>query len=148
MLRRKREAGDRIRLHQVLGAILSIAREQHVFIDVEQTEVVTELRSPSVGSFALRKPCSPQQHTVNPHTAACPLPAQKSAAKAENAAQNGGKVSCTDCRKDLKSVKSEKGVPTPKNQAQVHHDPAIKNGGGKDSKPVVLCPECHVKRHE
>jgi hypothetical protein len=72
---------------------------------------------------------------------------QKNAAKAENAAKNGGKMACTDCGKTLQNVKSEKGVPTPSNQAQVHHDPAIKNGGGQHSEPVVVCPECHRERH-
>jgi RHS repeat-associated protein len=73
---------------------------------------------------------------------------QKNAAKAENAAQNGGKMACTDCKKQpLESIKSEKGVPTPDNQAQVHHDPAIKDGGGQHSKPQVLCPACHLKKH-
>jgi len=73
--------------------------------------------------------------------------AQNNAAKTENAAQNGGKMACTDCGKPLESIRSEKGVPTPGNQAQVHHDPAIKNGGGRDSKAVVLCPPCHRERH-
>ena len=72
---------------------------------------------------------------------------QRSAAKAENAAQNGGRMSCTDCKRELQSVRSEKGVSTPGNQAQVHHDPPISQGGGRDSKPVVLCPECHIERH-
>jgi RHS repeat-associated protein len=73
---------------------------------------------------------------------------QKNAAKATNAARNGGKMSCEDCKKEVRNIGSEKGVPTPNNQAQVHHDPAISNGGGNDSKPVVLCPSCHRDRHE
>jgi uncharacterized protein RhaS with RHS repeats len=73
--------------------------------------------------------------------------AERNAAKAENATKNGGKMVCTDCGKELKSEKSEKGVSTPDNQAQVHHDPAIKDGGGRDSEAVVLCPECHQERH-
>ena len=72
---------------------------------------------------------------------------QKEAAKAENAAANGGQIKCTDCGKAVESIKSEKGVTTPKNQAQVHHDPAIKDGGGQHSKPVVVCPDCHKDRH-
>jgi len=74
--------------------------------------------------------------------------AQKNAAKAENAAQNGGKMACTDCTKGVESVASQRGVPTPSNQAQIHHDPAIKDGGGKHSKAVVLCPGCHNDRHK
>ncbi|MFT7723422.1 MAG: hypothetical protein QM788_11405 [Roseateles sp.] len=72
---------------------------------------------------------------------------QKAAAKAENAAANGGQMKCTDCGKAVESIKSEKGVPTPSNQAQVHHDPAIKDGGGQHSTPVVVCPDCHKERH-
>jgi len=73
--------------------------------------------------------------------------AQKKAAKAENAAQNGGSMACQDCGKAVENIASQKNVPTPGNQAHVHHDPAIKDGGGKDSKAVVLCPPCHIKRH-
>ncbi|HTF94530.1 MAG TPA: RHS repeat-associated core domain-containing protein [Cellvibrio sp.] len=74
--------------------------------------------------------------------------AQKNEAKAENAKLNNGQMSCTDCNKPVENIKSEKGVPTPDNQAQVHHESAINEGGGKDSKPVVLCPECHKERHK
>ena len=75
-------------------------------------------------------------------------PAQKRDAKAANAEENGGNMTCTDCgRNDLESIKNEKGVSTPPNQAQVHHDPAIKDGGGRDSTPIILCPKCHQKRH-
>ena len=56
-------------------------------------------------------------------------------------------MACDDCGKSVENIKSEKGVPTPKNQAQVHHEPAIKDGGGRDCKAVVLCPECHTERH-
>jgi RHS repeat-associated protein len=73
--------------------------------------------------------------------------AERAAAKAENAAQNGGKMACADCGREVQSVKSEKGVPTPNNQAQVHHDPPISEGGGRHSEPVVLCPPCHIARH-
>jgi RHS repeat-associated protein len=72
---------------------------------------------------------------------------QRNTAKAENAAQSGGRMRCTDCRREVQNVRSEKGVPTPNNQAQVHHDPPIHQGGGRDSKPVVLCPPCHANRH-
>ncbi len=72
---------------------------------------------------------------------------QKAAARSENAAQNGGRMACADCRREVQSVRSEKGVPTPANQAQIHHDPPINHGGGRNSTPVVVCPECHIKRH-
>jgi hypothetical protein len=52
-------------------------------------------------------------------------------------------MACKDCTKPLESIKSEKGVPTPQNQSQVHHDPAIEDGGGKHGRAIVLCPECH-----
>ena len=45
-------------------------------------------------------------------------------------------------------LKSEKGVPTPANRADVHHNPAIKDGGGRHSKGEVLCNSCHVERHK
>lgn len=72
---------------------------------------------------------------------------QKNSAKSANASENGGKMSCTDCGKPLENVANQKGVPTPDNQAQVHHDPAISQGGGRHSTPVVLCPTCHGQRH-
>ena len=73
---------------------------------------------------------------------------QKSGFKRENEARNGGQMKCDDCAKPVRSVGNEKGVKTPSDQAQVHHDPAIKDGGGKHSEGKVLCPECHIKRHQ
>ncbi|WP_437990605.1 RHS repeat domain-containing protein [Sorangium sp. So ce145] len=72
---------------------------------------------------------------------------QKAAAKAENAAQKGGQMACTDCGAPVQNIPSQKGVRTPPNQAQVHHDPPIVEGGGRHSRPVVVCPECHAGRH-
>jgi RHS repeat-associated protein len=72
---------------------------------------------------------------------------QREAAKAENAASNGGTMACTDCGRPVQSVGNERGVPTPTNQAQVHHDPPISQGGGRHSTPQVLCPPCHAARH-
>lgn len=74
--------------------------------------------------------------------------AQKNKAKRDNAAQNDGVMQCTDCQTPLENVSSKKGVPTPSNQAQVHHDPPISEGGGQDSKPIILCPGCHQQRHK
>ena len=74
-------------------------------------------------------------------------PAQEKETKADNSAKNNGEMKCEDCDKKVENIKSEKGVPTPDNQAQVHHDPPIKDGGGKGSKRVVLCPPCHQERH-
>ena len=72
---------------------------------------------------------------------------QKNAAKAENAAANGGQLSCAECGRPVRSVGNEKGAPTPSDQAQIHHDPAFQNGGGRDSKAIVVCPQCHVDLH-
>jgi len=58
-----------------------------------------------------------------------------------------GQMKCKDCDKDVHNRQSKKGEGTPDDQAQVHHDPAIKDGGGRDSKGVVLCPPCHIERH-
>lgn len=74
-------------------------------------------------------------------------PSQKASARAENAKLNGGQMACTDCGRPLDTIKSAKGTPTPPNQAQIHHDPPIVEGGGRDSTAVVLCPGCHKMRH-
>ena len=72
---------------------------------------------------------------------------QKAAAKAENASRNGGRMACTDCPTELQNVRSQRAVSTPANQSQVHHDPPIHQGGGRHSRPVILCPKCHEERH-
>ena len=73
--------------------------------------------------------------------------AQRNAAKAENAAANSGSMACEGCGLALDNIANKKGVPTPANQAQVHHDPPLYQGGSRDSTPVVLCPECHKQSH-
>ena len=60
-----------------------------------------------------------------------------------NAAKNGGTNKCEKCGQDLQRTQNKKGETPPKNQLHVHHDPAIKDGGGKDSKPEVVCRDCH-----
>jgi uncharacterized protein RhaS with RHS repeats len=72
--------------------------------------------------------------------------AQRRQFKSQNAARNGGVMKCTDCKAGLQNIRNEKGVATPPNQAQVHHDPPISRGGGRHSEGVVLCPACHKKR--
>lgn len=72
---------------------------------------------------------------------------QKNKAKANSAEENGGTMACADCGRPLENIKNEKGKPTPDNQAQVHHEPSLNNGGSRDSKAIVLCPGCHVGRH-
>jgi hypothetical protein len=63
--------------------------------------------------------------------------------------ENGGVMKCADCGTEVKNIKNEKGIPTPPNQAQVHHDPPISSGGTRNaSKPVLLCPECHANHHK
>ncbi|CCG38159.1 RHS repeat-associated core domain-containing protein [Xanthomonas citri] len=72
---------------------------------------------------------------------------QRNAFKRENAQRNDGQMRCDDCGREVRNVASEKGVPTPPDQAQVHHDPPIKDGGGRHSDGKVVCPECHQDRH-
>ena len=73
--------------------------------------------------------------------------AERAAAKAKNAEANGGKMKCEDCNKTVVNVKNESGVTPPDNQAHVHHDPPISEGGGKESKKIILCRICHQMRH-
>jgi RHS repeat-associated protein len=65
----------------------------------------------------------------------------------DNADKNGGTNKCEKCGGDVQRVGNQKGQSPPGDQLQVHHDPAIKDGGGKDSKPVVVCRDCHVDIH-
>ena len=65
----------------------------------------------------------------------------------DNAAKNGGTNKCEKCGGDVQRVGNQKGQSPPGDQLQVHHDPAIKDGGGKDSTPVVVCRDCHVGIH-
>ncbi len=75
-------------------------------------------------------------------------PKQNNDAKVKNAAANGGQMACTDCGLPVVTYTSQKGVPTPVNGVQIHHDPAIHKGGTRaTSTPIVLCPECHIQRH-
>lgn len=71
---------------------------------------------------------------------------QKDDFKKKNAEKNDG-MKCDDCNMPLENIPNQKGAPTPPNQAQVHHDPPIYQGGGRDSEGKVLCPGCHKKRH-
>ena len=64
-----------------------------------------------------------------------------------NAAANGGTNKCENCGRDVVRVGNQKGQAPPGNQLQVHHDPPSSEGGGKDSKPVVLCRDCHQDVH-
>ena len=68
----------------------------------------------------------------------------------DNRDSNKGNLTCQDCNRDdlVSGVASRKGQKTPENQAQVHHDPPIKDGGGRASKGIVLCPKCHKERHK
>ena len=65
----------------------------------------------------------------------------------ENAQTGGGSNKCENCGQDLVRVKNEKGKTPPTNQLQVHHDPPIHKGGGKNSTPKVLCRDCHEDIH-
>ncbi|MCE4554265.1 Ig-like domain repeat protein [Roseateles cellulosilyticus] len=75
-------------------------------------------------------------------------PKNKRDAKKKNAEKNDGQMKCEDCGRDLENIASKKGEPTPPNQAQVHHDPPIHEGGTRESSiPRILCPGCHGNRH-
>ena len=65
----------------------------------------------------------------------------------ENAAANGGQNKCETCGQDVHRTQNQTGQTPPENQLQVHHDPPIKDGGGQNSTPVVLCRTCHQKVH-
>lgn len=77
-------------------------------------------------------------------------PSERRSALQSNRDANGGNLTCEKCgRNDLVSgIGSQRGVPTPANQAQIHHDPPISQGGGRDSKARVLCPKCHQDEHK
>jgi RHS repeat-associated protein len=61
-------------------------------------------------------------------------------------AKTGGR--CADCGRDTMPVQNKKGVPTPSDQRQRHHDKPKKDGGTRDVRNgVPLCPECHKERH-
>lgn len=62
----------------------------------------------------------------------------------DNADKNGGTNKCEKCGQDLQRVSNKSGQKPPDNQLHVHHDPPIGEGGGKDSKPVVVCRDCHL----
>jgi hypothetical protein len=62
----------------------------------------------------------------------------------DNATKNGGTNKCEKCGQDLQRVGNKSGQKPPDNQLHVHHDPPINKGGGKDSKPVVVCRDCHL----
>jgi RHS repeat-associated protein len=66
----------------------------------------------------------------------------------DNATANGGANKCENCGQEVTRTQNQKGQAPPGNQLQVHHDPPIKDGGGQNSKPVVLCRDCHVKEHQ
>jgi RHS repeat-associated protein len=72
---------------------------------------------------------------------------QKNQIKSENAANNGGQMTCEGCAKPVESIQNKKGVPTPDNQAQIHHTKAIKDGGTEETPGQVLCPQCHKNEH-
>lgn len=109
--------------------------------------VVEVARGAELGVKAVAEGASKVEKTASGKRVGDFTRSQKEAAKSENAAANGGQMTCVDCGKGVQNIKSEKGVSTPGNQAQVHHDPAIKDGGGQHSTPVVVCSDCHRQRH-
>jgi RHS repeat-associated protein len=73
--------------------------------------------------------------------------AQNRKTKENNASKNDNQMKCDDCGKDIENIANQRGVPTPPNQAQVHHNHPIHQGGGRHSTAEVLCPTCHKGRH-
>lgn len=70
--------------------------------------------------------------------------AQKNGVWKASADANGGQAVCAGCGTPVQRVKSQKGVPTPENAGQVHHDPPIEAGGTREtSVPVLFCAPCH-----
>jgi RHS repeat-associated protein len=68
------------------------------------------------------------------------------AGKREIDAKSGG--NCVDCGRPTRPVKSERGVPTPEDQRQRHHEkPKSQGGSGTPDNGVVVCPACHKERH-
>ena len=73
-------------------------------------------------------------------------PSTREGAIQNNAEKNGGTNKCEKCGQSLVRTQNKKGQTPPKNQLHVHHDPPIKDGGGKDSKAEVVCRDCHQNK--
>ncbi|PUZ22956.1 hypothetical protein DCC81_21310 [Chitinophaga parva] len=76
--------------------------------------------------------------------------AGKEAVKDVNKEKNAGTLACENCQTPLKdSPQSKKGVPTPKDAAQVDHIvPKAKGGSGTPANGQVLCPTCNVRKSD
>ncbi len=77
-------------------------------------------------------------------------PAGKEQVKSENAAQNGGQTTCSNCgQATVPAKQSESGVTPPKNETQVDHKiPQSKGGDGSPSNGQVLCRDCNLKKSD
>jgi RHS repeat-associated protein len=74
--------------------------------------------------------------------------AGKAEVKAENAASNGGKQTCMECRtKTTPSQQGKKDVTSSKKETNVDHKiPKSRGGDGSPSNGQVLCRECNMKK--
>jgi len=69
---------------------------------------------------------------------------EKKQIDAANAGRNEGTNACDGCGKPVRKAASEKGVPTPGDQLQRHHDPPLSTGASKNPNTAkVFCPDCH-----
>jgi uncharacterized protein RhaS with RHS repeats len=77
-------------------------------------------------------------------------PAGKEQVKSENAAQNGGQTTCSNCgQATVPAKQSEAGVTPPKNETHVDHKiPQSKGGDGSPSNGQVLCRDCNLKKSD
>ena len=77
-------------------------------------------------------------------------PAGKEQVKSENATQNGGQTTCSNCgQATVPAKQSESGVAPPKNETQVDHKiPQSKGGDGSPSNGQVLCRDCNLKKSD
>src|SRR5262249_17952141 len=75
-------------------------------------------------------------------------PSEREQSIKQNAQANGGTNKCEKCGQEVVRTQNKSGQTPPKNQLHVHHDPPIKQGGGRHSKRKILCRECHQEEHK
>jgi RHS repeat-associated protein len=75
-------------------------------------------------------------------------PSEREQAIKDNAQASGGTNKCEKCGQEVVRTQNKPGQTPPKNQLHVHHDPAIRHGGGRHSKKRIFCRECHQEEHK